>query len=639
MHIVTAKYGLIKPLIISLGILFITACSGGNGVDSNNTTTPTTSVPADVSATANDGYNSVNWTAVSGASLYNIYWSTNSSITKTNSSVFEKISAPFNHTALTNGTQIFYRIAAITGTTTGNLSSEVNATPVNGAGTADEFYSIQWHLNNTVNANEDVNTTTAWSCGSGATCRGEGVKIAVVDDGLELKHEDLFANIVVNKSYNYSNATLDPSPSSSSTTDGHGTAVAGLIAARDLNTTGVRGVAPRGQLVGFNVLSNPTTANIANALTRDFDTVAIYNNSWGFLGGTGELNDSDSTWKSAIDFGIQRGRKRLGSIYVYSAGNGGNRTLVDDIANNPYGIDNANYNGYAIHRGVIAVAAVDIAGKKSSYSELGANLLVSAPGGEQCDSASSDITITTTDLSDDGGYNTSSTPFGENLSNTSYSKCFNGTSSAAPIVSGVIALMLQKNPNLSWRDVQIILARSARKNDTGDTAGWKTGFNYGSGTYNFNHKYGFGVVDAGAAVALATGWTNVGTELFFETPASPATATDIPDNGSLTDTVTVAASGITTIERIEVVFAATTPFPGDLEVTLTNATTGAVSILSNNHTCSGTCSDYSGWVFSTHAHKGEAADVNWTLTVYDRRSDVEQPTQTLDSWFMRIYGR
>jgi len=95
------------------------------------------------------------------------------------------------------------------------------------------------------------------------------------------------------------------------------------------------------------------------------------------------------------------------------------------------------------------VGSVNNSGQRSIDSEQGANLLVSAPGGEDCKKHG----IVTTDNTGSGGY-----------SADDYTDCFNGTSAAAPMVSGVAALILQANPELGWRDVHAILAHSAKKN-------------------------------------------------------------------------------------------------------------------------------------------------------------------------------
>lgn len=151
---------------------------------------------------------------------------------------------------------------------------------------ADPLAHLQWYLNNdgsqadTV-AGEDLHLGTLHS-----RYRGEDVRIAVVDDGIEMTHEDLRQNMVPNGSYNYL-AELPDWPVGSpwavpcTKDQDHGTAVAGIIAARDDNGVGIRGVAPRAQLRSFNAMSGGTDLDILDALQRHVEDTDIYSNSWG----------------------------------------------------------------------------------------------------------------------------------------------------------------------------------------------------------------------------------------------------------------------------------------------------------------------------------------------------------------------
>jgi kexin len=284
----------------------------------------------------------------------------------------------------------------------------------------------------------------------------------------------------------------------------------------------------------------------------------------------------------------------------------------------------------------MAVAAVNDQGVQSSYSESGANLWVSAPGGEFC----STHAITTVDRTGVMGFNTATTAGTTDYADQAYTKCMNGTSAAAPTAAGVVALMLAANPKLGWRDVRIILASTARKNDVAAGGWWTNG-----GGYHFSHKYGFGVVDATAAVTAAKAYaTNVGTQVVSTLYSSPVLNLPIPDNNMVTgvsNTITVASSGISSIEWVEVTFTATHPIIADIDVALTSPN-GTVSQLAVPHSCAGAnfacTSKYTGWVFGSAAHLGEAANGNWTLTVKDGYSGTVPNTGTFDSWKIQFYG-
>ncbi len=501
-------------------------------------------------------------------------------------------------------------LAILTGCGGGSSSGESRITTSD-----DPLYSNQWHLKNTIEIGEDINVEPVWNRCTDSSCRGENIRIAVVDDGLELTHEDLAENIVANQSYNYVNRSTVPASGE------HGTSVAGLIAARDSNNIGVRGVAPRAKMVAYDLLSDPTSANETDAMTRDAAQNHISNNSWGIPDGSATIEDSYAIWRTAIDTGHTTGRNGLGIVYVWAAGNGYQEG------------DNSNYDGYANYRGVIAVGAVNRSGQHAYYSEQGANLLVSAPGGEDCTTtltSNNHANITTTDLTSTLGYNTGSLS-SDYINQANYTACFNGTSAAAPIVSGVVALILQANPNLGWRDVHAILAHSARQNDPSHPD-WKIN---GAGLH-INHSYGFGVVDTDAAVSLAEGWTNLGDEKAFST-AVKSVNQPIEDNTgiAMTSTLTVTGSGISNIEFVEIRFSASDhAYSGDLEIILTNQTTGTTSRLAETHWCDA-CVPYNNWRFGSTRHLGESADGDWILTVKDKATD---DTGTFESWQLIFYG-
>ncbi len=541
-----------------------------------------------------------------------------------------------NHGGLVNGTAYYYVVTAVNSAGESANHPKSTATPVNGASGPDLFYGDQWHLKNTgqLGANgvagttgEDIHVEPVWtSCGSSNTCRGEGVRIAVVDVDLEIAHEDLFANVATGLSYNYLTGSTDPTNYPTDTTfgNGHGTSVAGIVAARDLNGVGVRGVAPRANIVGYNVLQLPTSSNVADAMTRDALDVYVNTNSWGAPDGNGNLWPSDLSWQTAIEYGLANGRGGRGIVYTWAAGNGGDASL------NGGPVDNSNYDGQANFRGVMAVGVVNDRGIKSSYSERGANLWVSAPGGEFCDTH----TITTTDRTGALGDNPPPPGLGyiDYTDFLNYTRCMNGTSSSTPMVAGVAALVLQANPNLGWRDVRVILAKTARRNDYPSNTEWAVN---GAG-YHFNPNYGFGVVDAGAAVATAATYTAYlpAEKTYTTTLSSPILP--IPDNTptGVSSTMTV-TSNITNIEFVEITFsAADHPYSGDLEITLTSPA-GTNSILAEKHFCDGSCTPYNGWVFGSTNFLGEAAGGTWTLTVKDLAAGN---TGTFQSWSLKFYG-
>ena len=341
----------------------------------------------------------------------------------------------------------------------------------------DSLYACQWHLDQP--NGEDVNVKPVWDQG----ITGEGINVAVVDTGMDWTHEDLVDNVDSSLNHDYTGEGDIYHPFSH-----HGTNVAGLIAARD-NDIGVRGVAPRATIYGHNLLDAPSPpgsveiadTDIAHAAGNNMGVTAVSNNSWGSVDGP-EADGAPALWELAIENGVTRGYDGRGVFYVWAAGNG-----HDDG-------DDSNLDGFANFYAVTAACAVNEAGTRSYYSEMGANLWVCAPSNHPR-TEEEYRGIVTTENSD------------------RYIDDFGGTSAATPIVSGVAALVREANPDLTWRDLKLILAETARKNDP-TNPGWQDGARmYGLASdadrYHFNHEYGFGVVDAAAAVDLARSWTNL----------------------------------------------------------------------------------------------------------------------------------
>lgn len=663
-----------RRAVFCLSLLLI-GCGGGGGSTPPAPPAPpvVTATPTGLVATAKDGYVLLTANPVAGATAYNVYWRTTPGVSKANGTLLPATSDPLAHTGLTNGTAYYYVVTAVGANGESAPSAEVSSTPVAGAVAADPLFADQWNLKNTsqvgatnvaAKAGEDINVALAWQPAAGAGVTGRGVTVAVVDDGMEVGHEDLASNVVANGlSHNYVTGSSDPTNNPADAASGQGTAVAGIIAAKQNNGLGGVGVAPNAKVSGYNLLKNLSAANEVDAMTRNAAGVSISSNSWGAPDNTGNLAASSFTWRNAIQTGLTTGRAGKGTVYVWAAGNGalGLAASCTAVTSCP---DNSNYDGQANYRGVMAVGAVNDQGTRSSYSEMGANLWVAAPGGEDCTTHA----ITTIDRTGVLGFNNATTT--TDYANKNYTKCMNGTSSATPTVSGVVALMLEANPALTWRDVRVILAQTSRSNDfgvctqlpapatgapcTSTSTGW---FLNGTGVssaanprYYFNHQYGFGVVDAAAAVTAAKTWVSLPAEKTFSAPLSapnlaipdfiaPTLTAPNPLNLGVSNTIAVAGSGLASIEFVEITFsAANHTYAGDLDITLTSPS-GSVSHLAVPHGCApggpGSCTPYSAWVFGSAAHLGEAANGNWTITVKDSfAGDIG----TLQSWSLKFYG-
>lgn len=491
----------------------------------------------------------------------------------------------------------------------------------------DPLFAEQWHLNNTGQAGpdgkpglagEDLRVTMAWNHATGA-----GIRIAVVDDGLDVTHEDF--DVVAGKSWDYRvNAYGDPSASESS----HGTSCGALAAAKGFNGIGVTGVAFNARMVGYNLLQASVDQYGADAVVKDLSDNHIYTNSYGAPDGTGALHPSTQAWRDAIDNGNTRGRGGKGAIYTWAAGNGAPA-------------DRSDHDGQANYQGVFAIGSLTDQGKRSSYSEPGSNLLVMGYGGEFC----AQHTMTSADVMGTDGYNNGTGPktpggdYSDYVGRPNYTRCINGTSSATPEVAGIAALMIEVNPNLGWRDVRAILARTARQNDPTD-ADWVVN----GGGLKVNHQYGFGAANASAAVEAASSWTNLPAQKTAS--AAQTTAGNVGTTAApLVSTVNLSATGIAKLEFVDVVIDADAADMGTLTITLTSPS-GTVSTLTTPHECKDTSDSANpktvpcgktlagGFRFGIVRLMDERADGAWKVTM----SDSSGAASKLTSWSIKVYG-
>ncbi|NJO01952.1 MAG: S8 family serine peptidase [Bacteroidia bacterium] len=379
----------------------------------------------------------------------------------------------------------------------------------------------------------------------------------------------------------------DPRPVFSDPDLEHGTNGAGVIAAVGDNNQGGIGIAPQAKLLGLRLTAAPADdANEAAALghrLEDPSFIHIYNNPWGpadnglFKEGPGLLTEA------TLARGVSRGRLGRGAIYVWAGGNGRGR------------LDNSNYDGYANSPYTIAVAAATINGIQSDESEPGANLVITAPSGPSVNQL----------LLFPGIYTTT-------YGNT-YTDLFSGTSAACAMVSGVVALMLEANPKLGWRDVQEILMRSATKIHSTD-ADWIEN----AADFHFNHKYGAGLVDALAAVTLAKDWKNLA-PLAQSLKKRKTEEVSLPDNdpNGLTFPFSFDSSTVLRVEHVQLAVEIDHPNRGDLQIQLISPD-GTSSTLAEAH--KDTSSHYR-WTFMSVRHWGELSTGAWQVVISDEKAD------------------
>ncbi|RMG63858.1 MAG: peptidase S8 [Chloroflexi bacterium] len=337
----------------------------------------------------------------------------------------------------------------------------------------------QWHLRKTTIGgrviDQSANVEAAW-----ALSQGEGVTIAIIDDGVDIDHEEFGSAGKIVAPRDVTRRTDDPRPGNS---DNHGTACAGVACANGM--FGASGVAPKARLMPIRLTSGLGSQHEADAFVWAAQHGAdVISCSWGPADGQWwNPNDPlhkqvvplpDST-RLAMDYAVRNGRNGKGCVILFAAGNG-NESVDND--------------GYASYDKVIAVAACNDMGTRAAYSDYGKAIWCAFPSNHGHPSLTPGIW--TTDRTGAPGYNPGQTSRGDAQGN--YTNSFGGTSSACPGVAGVAALILARNPDLRWDEVREIIKNSCDKIDAAN------------GNYDANgHSpwYGFGRVNARKAVELA----------------------------------------------------------------------------------------------------------------------------------------
>jgi subtilisin family serine protease len=531
----------------------------------------------------------------------------------------------------------------------------------------DPLYKHQWHLDNTGQKNFATNAGTSGAdlnvdgaIAAGKT--GAGIIVAIVDSGLEITHEDIVDNVVTNGSWSFTDSSNNPAPTGSGAD--HGTMVAGIVAAKGWNNLGGRGVAPNASIKAFNFLSgsNNSSANHVKSLGASSFSLAadvsIFNMSYG--GPATALSQPSSALQDQLAAGVNDLRNSKGALYVTSSGNdyykGATGTSLfsycgdgDNAGTYKIGCYDAVFDPIYLMVEIIGVGSLSADGVKASYSTPGASLWVSAPGGEYGLDLDLDVNMEDTSLpyprkpaimtldrsscslgsvsSSDASvnaFNTNESPHAENLS-CNYTSSMNGTSAAAPMVSGVIALMLEANPALTWRDVKHILATTAVQVDSGFSAANFESISYVSWVTNstglkFHPWYGFGAVDATAAVNAAIAYTtgSLGSVSQTSWNLTAIQSVSMDDLSLYTQSITESGSG--TIEHLKVAMKISHSDPNHLGFRL-ESPSGTISTLLPPLTALATDLSSSQWVYlPSNAFYGETKVGDWKLHIIDHIS-------------------
>ncbi|MBE9477303.1 MAG: S8 family serine peptidase, partial [Proteobacteria bacterium] len=446
----------------------------------------------------------------------------------------------------------------------------------------DTLFPDQWHFN----LIGDIETI--WD-----QYTGRDVNIGIFADGIQFTHTDLDNN------YNNTLQIVDDAGVAVSAApnltnnDALGTAAAGIIAA-ELNGDGTVGIAYRASITGVNIL-DATTYGFLGFTTSIGQSAFLH-----VIDQAASFDIMTNVWSKTAAFDLSKSQTTIGSFdYLYlqeleqnmSEGRLGLGTVVVQAA----GDDGIDANGSSINasRLTISVAATQSDGSATELTNIGSSILIAAPAAN-----------ITTDLIGDNGYNATgiTEPTGADpLTDTDYTSVFGGTPAAASVVSGVIALMLDANADLGWRDIQNILAISAAHTGSaiGATAvgfersGWfvNGAGNWNGGGMSINASYGYGIIDAFAAVRMAEVWSilnetpltslNEQTGTAFATEFSTGLA--IPGNNTEVS-FTISSTIDIAVEHIRLNLDFEHPFIGDLKVFLTDPSGHKIQLVYDSNT-------------------------------------------------------
>ncbi|XP_053558467.1 proprotein convertase subtilisin/kexin type 5 isoform X2 [Bombina bombina] len=470
----------------------------------------------------------------------------------------------------------------------------------------DPKWPSMWYMHCNDNAHHcqsDMNIVGAWKRGY----TGKNVVVTILDDGIERNHPDLMQNYDAQASTDINGNDFDPMPRyDASNENKHGTRCAGEVAATANNSHCTVGIAFNAKIGGVRMLDGDVTDMVeAKSLSLNPQHVHIYSASWGPDDDGKTVDGPASLAREAFENGIRTGRRGYGSVYVWASGNGGRSR------------DHCSCDGYTNSIYTISISSTTESGKKPWYlEECASTLATTYSSGE-----SYDRKVITTDL------------------RQRCTDSHTGTSASAPMAAGIIALALEANPFLTWRDVQHIIVRTSRQGHL-NAPDWKTN----AAGHKVSHLYGFGLMDAEAMVIEAEKWTTVPAQHICVENTDRQIRTIRPDNVvrsiyKATGCADNSNHHVIYLEHVVVRITITHPRRGDLAIYLTSPSGTRSQLLANrlfDHSMEG----FKNWEFMTTHCWGEKASGDWILEIHDTPSQLRnfKTPGKLKEWSLVLYG-
>ncbi|XP_078690622.1 furin-like isoform X4 [Branchiostoma floridae x Branchiostoma belcheri] len=459
---------------------------------------------------------------------------------------------------------------------------------------SDPEWSAMWYLHNPNNL--DMNVIPAWEKGY----TGQGVVVTILDDGIERDHPDLERNYDPDASYDVNGNDPDPMPRyNPSNENRHGTRCAGEVSAVANNDVCGVGIAYNSHIGGVRMLDGDVTDAVeAKSIGLRPQHIDVYSASWGPDDDGRTVDGPASLAKKAFEDGIREGRGGKGSIFVWASGNGGR----DE--------DSCNCDGYTNSIYTMSVSSASERGNIPWYLEKCSSTLATT----YSSGSGAERQIVSTDL------------------RHRCTESHTGTSASAPLAAAIVALTLEANPNLTWRDLQHIVVRTARPDNLN-----ADDFTTNAAGYKVSHAFGFGLMDAGAMVNLAERWQNVPTQRVCSLSAMNR-QTSIPASNRLvlhktTDGCKGTDKEVTQLEHVQARLTITAMRRGELQIYLTSPS-GTRSTLLDHRSRDDSTSGFNGWEFMTTHTWDENPEGTWTLEI----NNMDRHAGMLKEWTLVLRG-
>uniref|UniRef100_A0A1I7Y3L2 P/Homo B domain-containing protein n=1 Tax=Steinernema glaseri TaxID=37863 RepID=A0A1I7Y3L2_9BILA len=462
----------------------------------------------------------------------------------------------------------------------------------------DPLYNDQWYLLGGAVGGFDMNVHEAWLLGYA----GRNVSISILDDGIQRDHPDLAENYDALASTDINDNDDDPTPLDNDDNK-HGTRCAGEVGAVAGNNQCGVGVAFKCKIGGVRMLDGPISDSVeARSLAFNQQHIDIYSASWGPNDNGQEFDGPGPLVKEAFFRGIKQGRGGRGNIFVWASGNGGSVQ------------DSCSADGYQTSIYTLSISSVTFDNHRPWYLEECPSTIASA----YSSGGTNQPAVVTVDV-----------PHG-------CTKTHTGTSASAPLAAGIIALALEANPSLTWRDVQHLVVRTANPIPLLNNPGWSIN----SVGRRVSHKFGYGLMDGGKLVKLARVWETVPEQHLctYETKNSHR-----PLTGRFSVNFTLEVNGcngqnpVLYLEHVQVLSTIVYGNRGDLRLSLISPK-GTQSLLLSQRPYDHSSRGFDKkWPFLSVHMWGEDPRGTWTLTVESVTSN-HSVGGTFYGWTLLLYG-